>query len=66
MTPHPANLRAANLLSFFFALVIVVYAASGPLSELVRWIIQTNGGFRGAVAPRPAPVVPRTLAGISL
>ncbi|MFT4619416.1 MAG: TRAP transporter 4TM/12TM fusion protein [Sulfitobacter sp.] len=42
MTPLPANLRTANALSFFFAMVIVVYAASGPISEAVRWFIEAT------------------------
>ncbi len=42
MTPTPIHIRAANLLSFFFALVIIVYAASGPLSELVRWGVEVT------------------------
>jgi TRAP transporter 4TM/12TM fusion protein len=34
--------RAANAIAFAFTLVILVYAASGPISELVRWIIETT------------------------
>ena len=35
------NLRLANALAALFALVILIYSASGPLGELVRWIIET-------------------------
>ncbi|MEP0940641.1 MAG: TRAP transporter fused permease subunit [Rhizobiaceae bacterium] len=36
----------ANLLAFCFTLVILIYAASSPLSELVRWIVETTtAGF---------------------
>ncbi len=34
--------RFGDLLAFGFTLVILVYAASGPLSEFVRWIIETT------------------------
>ncbi|WP_305984483.1 TRAP transporter fused permease subunit [Roseibium sp. MMSF_3544] len=38
--------RIADILSFIFAMVILVYAASGPLSEFVRWVIEvTTPGF---------------------
>ena len=38
--------RIADLLAFLFVLVILIYAASGPFSELVRWIIEsTTEGF---------------------
>lgn len=44
MTPVAPSVekRLSDVLAFVFALVILVYAASGPLSELVRWIIQTT------------------------
>lgn len=46
MAPDKAQLRTADFLAFMFVLVIVVYAASGPLTEFVRWFIEsTNGGF---------------------
>ena len=36
----------ADLLAFAFVIVIIIYAASGPLSELVRWLIEaTTTGF---------------------
>ncbi|MEM7041979.1 MAG: TRAP transporter fused permease subunit [Pseudomonadota bacterium] len=34
--------RLADLLAFLFVLVIIIYAASGPLSETVRWLIETT------------------------
>lgn len=38
--------RLADFLSFLFVIVVVIYAASGPASELVRWIIEhTTAGF---------------------
>lgn len=44
--PEGPIVRVANLLAFFFTLVILIYAASGPLTELVRWIIETTtAGF---------------------
>ncbi|MEM6305819.1 MAG: TRAP transporter fused permease subunit [Pseudomonadota bacterium] len=40
------NRRVADLVAFFFVIVIVIYAASGPVSELVRWFIEvTTPGF---------------------
>ncbi|MET1413545.1 TRAP transporter fused permease subunit [Roseibium sp. HPY-6] len=46
MTKAGIEQRFADLLAFVFALVILVYAASGPLSEFVRWIIEvTTPGF---------------------
>ncbi|MEO1115514.1 MAG: TRAP transporter fused permease subunit [Pseudomonadota bacterium] len=42
MTPVRFEQRVADLLAFLFAMVILVYAASGPLSEGVRWIIETT------------------------
>ena len=38
--------RIADALAFVFTLVILVYAASGPISEFVRWFIETTtAGF---------------------
>ncbi len=38
--------RLADALSAVFAVIILVYAASGPLGELVRWLIEsTTSGF---------------------
>jgi len=38
--------RLANLLAALFTAVIVLYAASGPLNDLVRWLIEvTTPGF---------------------
>lgn len=34
--------RTADFAAFLFVIVILVYAASGPISELVRWIIETT------------------------
>ncbi len=46
MTPVRVEQRVADLLAFVFALVILVFAASGPLSEFVRWVIEvTTPGF---------------------
>ncbi|WP_299475485.1 TRAP transporter fused permease subunit [uncultured Roseibium sp.] len=46
MTKSGIEQRFADLLAFVFALVILVFAASGPLSEFVRWIIEvTTPGF---------------------
>ncbi|MEL6128126.1 MAG: hypothetical protein AAFR57_17335, partial [Pseudomonadota bacterium] len=42
MTDRPATDRAADALAFAFTLVILIYAASGPLSDLVRWMIETT------------------------
>jgi len=33
--------RVADAIAFVFTLVILTYAASGPISELVRWLIET-------------------------
>ena len=37
--------QTSNILSFAFTCVILIYAASGPISEFVRWFIEisTNG-----------------------
>ncbi len=34
--------RFSNFLAFAFALVILIYAASGPLTDLVRWLIEVT------------------------
>ena len=34
--------RAADFAAFCFVLVIVIYAASGPIGEFVRWFIETT------------------------
>ncbi|MEM9843320.1 MAG: TRAP transporter large permease subunit, partial [Pseudomonadota bacterium] len=34
--------RIADLIAFSFAIIILIYAAAGPVSELVRWIIQST------------------------
>ncbi len=41
-----AEKRLADFLAFAFVLIIILYAASGPLSELVRWLIEaTTAGW---------------------
>lgn len=42
MSEKPAAQRLGDVLAFTFTLVILIYAASGPLSELVRWFIETS------------------------
>ncbi|MEM6727527.1 MAG: TRAP transporter large permease subunit, partial [Pseudomonadota bacterium] len=47
MTDGPAQTaslakRVADIIAFAFAIIILVYAAAGPASELVRWIIETT------------------------
>ncbi len=43
---RPLNACIADVLGVLFALVILFYAASGPLSDLVRWTIEaTTPGF---------------------
>lgn len=42
MTQRPVELRVAGAASFCFTLVILTYAAAGPISELVRWIIEAT------------------------
>lgn len=38
--------HVADIIAVFFALVIVLYSASGPISEFVRWFIETTSpGF---------------------
>ncbi|MDA9789811.1 hypothetical protein N9B69_02345, partial [Amylibacter sp.] len=38
--------RTSSLFAFVFTLVILIYAASGPLGEFVRWFIEsTTDGF---------------------
>ncbi|MEX3010673.1 TRAP transporter permease [Hoeflea sp. TYP-13] len=40
--PKTAEIRIANLIAFLFVFVILIYAASGPLTEFVRWFIETT------------------------
>lgn len=42
MTTRQPAMRFADALGFVFTLVILIYAASGPISELVRWVIETT------------------------
>ncbi|MGI3183857.1 TRAP transporter permease [Nioella aestuarii] len=42
MTEKALERRVANFVAFAFTMVIIIYAASGPVSELVRWIIETT------------------------
>ena len=38
--------RVADVLAFIFTVIILVYSASGPLGEMVRWLIEaTTDGF---------------------
>ena len=38
--------RIAGIIAFAFVWVILIYAASGPLTEFVRWFIEaTTAGF---------------------
>ena len=39
--PTPAK-RLADLSAFFFTLVVLLYAAAGPVSEFVRWFIEAT------------------------
>ncbi|MGR3714596.1 MAG: TRAP transporter permease [Shimia sp.] len=34
--------RIANMLAFAFTILIVIYAASGPITDFVRWFIETT------------------------
>ncbi len=44
--PNNITTRVENFLCVGFALIILIYAASGPMSEFVRWIIeQTTTDF---------------------
>ena len=42
MTKAPLINRTGDVLAFVFTLMILTYAASGPLSEFVRWIIEAT------------------------
>ena len=43
---NPTDQGIANLLAFCFTIIILVYAASSPLSEMVHWIVETaRAGF---------------------
>ncbi len=37
-----AQKRVADFAAFLFVIVILIYAASGPVSELVRWLIEVT------------------------
>ncbi|MEM9476769.1 MAG: TRAP transporter fused permease subunit [Pseudomonadota bacterium] len=39
--PTPAK-RLADLIAFLFTLVVLLYAAAGPVSEFVRWFIEAT------------------------
>lgn len=41
-SPMHVTKRVENLLCVLFTLVILIYSASGPLSEFVRWIIENT------------------------
>jgi len=46
MSRESPELRVGNVAAFLFTLTILVYAASGPMSEFVRWFIEaTTQGF---------------------
>lgn len=46
MPPRPAEIRTADVIAVLFVLVILIYAASGPMTEFVRWFIEaTTAGF---------------------
>ncbi|MEM7243372.1 MAG: TRAP transporter fused permease subunit [Pseudomonadota bacterium] len=42
MEGSAAKIRISNAIAFAFTIVILVYAASGPISEFVRWFIETT------------------------
>jgi TRAP transporter 4TM/12TM fusion protein len=45
-TAAAVDTRIADVLAVLFVAVIVVYAASGPITDFVRWFIEaTTGGF---------------------
>lgn len=37
-----AEYRTGNIIAFLFVFVILIYAASGPMTEFVRWFIETT------------------------
>jgi len=41
-TPNPIEVKTANLIAFAFVFIILIYAASGPLTEFVRWFIEVT------------------------
>lgn len=44
--PNRTDRAIADAVAFLFVLVILIYAASGPMSEFVRWFIETTtAGF---------------------
>ncbi|WP_136443633.1 TRAP transporter permease [Pacificoceanicola onchidii] len=40
MIETPTSRKVGDLLAFVFTLIILIYAASGPLTEFVRWLIE--------------------------
>lgn len=40
--PNPIEVKTANLIAFVFVFIILIYAASGPLTEFVRWFIEVT------------------------
>lgn len=42
MSFRPFEARLADIVAFAFTAIILIYAASGPISELVRWIVETT------------------------
>ena len=46
MSQESPEFRAGSVCAFLFTLVILIYAASGPISDLVRWFIEySTQGF---------------------
>ena len=39
---HSADRNIADVVAFLFVLVILIYAASGPLTDFVRWFIEST------------------------
>jgi len=40
--PNAPERRIADILAVLFALVILLYAAGGPISDFVRWFIEAT------------------------
>ena len=45
-------IQTSNILSFTFTCVILIYAASGPISEFVRWFIEISTAEFDALSRR--------------
>ena len=54
------NKRIADFVALGLALVVLIYAASGPLGELVRWIIESTTADFDSLSRREKRILLKT------